>query len=67
MYEYIKANWEEIQSRVAVAARKAGIKPEEVAVVAVSKLFPAGSDWGCGSSGDKRYRREPRAGGRTEN
>ncbi len=41
MYEYIKANWENIQSRVALAAHRAGKKPEEITVVAVSKLFPA--------------------------
>lgn len=43
MYEYIKANWENIQSRVALAAHRAGKKPEEITIVAISKLFPAGA------------------------
>jgi len=40
MYEHIKTNWENIQIRVASAARKTGRKPEEISIVAVSKLFP---------------------------
>jgi len=41
VYEYIKENINEVRDRIGEAAIKCGRRPEEIALVAVSKTFPA--------------------------
>ncbi len=63
MTECIADNLARMRERIAEAAIRAGRRPEEVTLVAVSKTHPAEAVAAALAAGQERVRREPRAGG----